>query len=97
MVRSTFLRLTASSVETATAIALPLQEFIIKNNLKLDVDICVLTKRIIIITSSFYIVLLTHRSERCALQKQENIIVLILDIEKQAWKNWFKAGSTRKT
>lgn len=47
--------------------------------------------------SSFYIVLLTHGSERRSLQKQENISVLILDIEKQAWENWFEAGSTQKT
>lgn len=67
----------ASSVETATAIALPLQVFIMKSNVKLDVYVYVLTKRIIIIMSSFYIVLLSHRSERCALQDQENIIVLI--------------------
>lgn len=97
MVRSKFLRLTASAVETAVAIASPLWEFIIKSNLKLDVDVCVLTKGIVTIMSSFYIVLLAHGSERCALQKQENIIVLILDIEKQAWENWFEAGSTWKT
>lgn len=70
----------ASSVENATAIALPLQVFIMKSNVKLDVYAYVLTKRIIIIMSSFYIVLLSHRSERCALQDQENIIVLILHV-----------------
>jgi len=70
----------ASSVEIATAVALPLQVFIIKSNLKLDVYACILTKRIIIITSSFCIVLLTHGSERRALQKQKNVIALILHV-----------------
>lgn len=39
--------------------------------------------------SSFYIVLLTHGSERCALQKQENIIVLILHVQKLTLEIWF--------
>lgn len=44
--------------------------------------------------SSFYIVLLTHGSERCALQKQENIIVLILRVWKLALESWFEARVT---
>lgn len=87
----------ASSVETTIAIALPLQVFIIKNSLKLAAHACVLRKRIIIIMRRFYIILLTNRSERCALQKQEHSIVLILYIQKLTLESWFDAGGTLET
>lgn len=47
--------------------------------------------------SSFYIVLLTHGPERCALQKQGNITVLILHIQKLALESWFEVEGTRET
>lgn len=47
--------------------------------------------------SSFYIVLLTHGSERCALQKQEHNIILILHLQKLALESWFEARGTLET
>lgn len=76
----------ASSEESTEATALPLLKFIIKSYLlmidKIYVFPCVPRKRIITILSK-NIVLLTHGSERYALQKEENIIQVLLT-EKQA-------------
>lgn len=87
----------ASSIDSATATVLQLRVYIIKNTLKLGVYAYLLTKRIIIIMSSFYTVLLSHRSERCGLRKHENIIVLILHVWKLALESRFEVGGTLET